>query len=158
SRYCLGLWNDRQRDQMNRVVDFIASQEAIPAIQLGHAGRKTSVTRPWEGSRPIPVAEGGWEGISASDRPFAKGWTTPIPMTKAMITQYVEDFGAAARRAREAGFRILEIHAAHGYLIHQFLSPLSNFREDEYGGSFQNRIRLLLETIEAVRRVWPYDL
>jgi 2,4-dienoyl-CoA reductase-like NADH-dependent reductase (Old Yellow Enzyme family) len=158
TRYCLGLWNDQQRDQMKRVVDFIASQEAIPAIQLGHAGRKTSVSRPWEGSLPIPAAEGGWEGISASDRPFAKGWIAPIPMTKAMIAQSVEDFAAAVRRARDAGFRIVEIHAAHGYLIHQFLSPLSNFRDDEYGGSFENRIRLLLETIEAVRSVWPRNL
>lgn len=142
---------------MKRVVDFIASQEAIPAIQLGHAGRKTSVTRPWEGSRPVPVAEGGWEGISSSNLPFASGWPAPVAMTKSMIGQSVADFAAAVRRAREAGFRIVEIHAAHGYLIHQFLSPLSNIREDEYGGSFENRIRLLLETIEAVRSVWPGD-
>ena len=92
THYCLGLWNDQQRDQMKRAVDFIASQEAVPAIQLGHAGRKASVTRPWEGTRLIPVAEGGWEPISASNRPYASGWPTSVRMTKAMIEQSVEDF------------------------------------------------------------------
>src|SRR5207244_1452737 len=95
SHHCLGLWNDQQRDQMKRVVAFIASQEAVPAIQLGHAGRKASVSRPWEGSRPIPVAEGGWESISASNRPFATGWPAPVPMSKAMIARSVEDFAQA---------------------------------------------------------------
>ncbi len=158
THHCLGLWNDEQRDRMRRVVDFIADQDAVPAIQLGHAGRKASVTRPWEGSRPLPVEEGGWESIGPSARPFAKGWNTPLAMTKSMIDRSVEDFAQAVRRAREAGFRILEIHAAHGYLIHQFLSPLSNDREDEYGGAFENRIRFLLETIRAVRSEWPRDL
>jgi 2,4-dienoyl-CoA reductase-like NADH-dependent reductase (Old Yellow Enzyme family) len=148
---CLGLWNDQQRDQMKRVVDFIASQEATPAIQLGHAGRKACVTRPWEGTRPVPVAEGGWEVISASNRPFAKGYPMPIPMTRSMIGQYMEDLARVVRRAREVGFRILEIHGAHGYLIHQFLSPLSNDREDEYGGSFENRTRFLLESVSVLR-------
>ena len=156
--HCLGLWNDQQRDRMKRVVDFIAAQGAVPAIQLGHAGRKASVTRPWEGTRPIPVAEGGWEVISASDRPFAAGWPAPAPMTRAMIRQSLEDFAKAVKRARDAGFHILEIHGAHGYLVHQFLSPLSNVREDEYGGSFENRIRFLLETINAVRSEWPHNL
>lgn len=158
SRYCLGLWNDQQRDQTKRVVNFIASQDAIPAIQLAHAGRKACVSRPWEGSRPVPVAEGGWQVISASPRPYADDYPAPLPMSKAMIEQFLEAFANAARRAREAGFQILEIHAAHGYLIHQFLSPLSNAREDEYGGSFENRIRLLLRTIDAVRSVWSEDL
>jgi 2,4-dienoyl-CoA reductase-like NADH-dependent reductase (Old Yellow Enzyme family) len=158
THHCLGLWNDQQRDRMRRVVDFIAGQEAVPAIQLGHAGRKASVTRPWEGTRPVPVEEGGWEVIGASARPFAKGWHTPLPMSKSMIDRSVEDFAQAVRRAREAGFRILEIHAAHGYLIHQFYSPLSNDRQDEYGGSFENRIRFLLETVRAVRSEWPRDL
>ncbi|HTM47236.1 MAG TPA: NADH:flavin oxidoreductase/NADH oxidase, partial [Bryobacteraceae bacterium] len=158
SSHCLGLWNDQQRDAMKRVVEFIASQEAVPAIQLGHAGRKTSVTRPWEGSRPIPKEEGGWVGISSTDRPFAAGWPAPIRMTKEMIGRAAEDFALSVRRAREAGYRILEIHAAHGYLIHQFLSPLSNDREDEYGGSFENRVRMLLETIAAARAEWPADL
>jgi 2,4-dienoyl-CoA reductase-like NADH-dependent reductase (Old Yellow Enzyme family) len=158
THHCLGLWSDQQRDRMKRVVDFIASQEAIPAIQLGHAGRKASVTRPWEGTRPMPVAEGGWEVISASNRPYASGWPVPVPMTKAHIGRYLDEFAQAVRRAHEAGFRILEIHSAHGYLIHQFLSPLSNDRQDDYGGSFENRIRLLLETIDAVRSEWPPEL
>jgi 2,4-dienoyl-CoA reductase-like NADH-dependent reductase (Old Yellow Enzyme family) len=156
--YCLGLWNDQQRDRMKRVVDFIASQEAIPAIQLGHAGRKASITRPWEGTRPLPVGEGGWEVIGASSLPYASGWPAPAPMSRSMIRESIEEFAKAVRRAREAGFRILEVHGAHGYLIHQFLSPLSNNREDEYGGSFENRIRFLVETMAAVRSEWPANL
>jgi 2,4-dienoyl-CoA reductase-like NADH-dependent reductase (Old Yellow Enzyme family) len=156
--HCLGLWNDRQRDRMKRVVDFVASQGAIPAMQLGHAGRKGSVARPWEGGRPIPVADGGWETIGPTDRPFADGWAPAVPMTKDTIRSTVEGFAKSVQRAREAGFRILEIHAAHGYLIHQFFSPLSNDRQDEYGGSFANRIRFLLETLDAARSVWPAEL
>jgi 2,4-dienoyl-CoA reductase-like NADH-dependent reductase (Old Yellow Enzyme family) len=158
TRHCLGLWNDEQRDQMRRVVDFIASQEAIPSIQLGHAGRKASVTRPWEGTRPVPIAEGGWQPAGPSASPYAAGWPVPAVMTEPAIEEFIEQFVDAAARARTAGFRILEIHAAHGYLLHQFFSPLSNQREDDYGGSFENRIRLLLETVAAVRTVWPGDL
>lgn len=157
THHCLGLWNDRQRDQMKRIVDFITAQDAIPAIQLGHAGRKASLTRPWEGTLSIPVEEGGWEVISASNRPYSKEWPVPTPMTKPAIRHFIEGFARAVVRAREAGFRILEIHAAHGYLIHQFLSPLSNDRNDEYGGSFGNRIRFLLETIDAARSEWPQN-
>ena len=158
TRFCLGLWNDEQRDQMRRVVDFIASQDAIPAIQLGHAGRKASVTRPWEGTRPVPVDAGGWQPIGPSPLPYAAGWPAPAEMTKSMIEEFVEQCADAAARARIAGFRILELHGAHGYLLHQFFSPLSNQRADEYGGSFENRIRLLLETVAAVRTAWPRDL
>jgi 2,4-dienoyl-CoA reductase-like NADH-dependent reductase (Old Yellow Enzyme family) len=158
THHCLGLWNDEQRDHMRRVVDFISAQDAIPGIQLGHAGRKASVTRPWEGSRPVPVAEGGWEPIAPSALPYATGWPTPLAMTKAMIEEFVEQFVDAAARARTAGFRILEIHGAHGYLLHQFFSPLSSQRDDDYGGDFENRVRLLLETVSAVRTVWPRDL
>jgi 2,4-dienoyl-CoA reductase-like NADH-dependent reductase (Old Yellow Enzyme family) len=158
THHCLGLWNDEQRDQMRRVVDFIAAQDAIPAIQLGHAGRKASVKRPWEGSKPIPVDHGGWQPIAPSALPFAAGWPTPTAMTKAMIEEFVEQVTDAAARARAAGFRILEIHGAHGYMLHQFFSPLSNQRDDDYGGSFENRIRLLRETVEAVRGVWPQNL
>lgn len=158
TRYCLGLWNDQQRDRMRRIVDFLLSQEAIPAIQIGHAGRKASVSRPWEGSRPIPISQGGWEVIGASNRPYSKGWPAPTPMTGSMIRQSLEQFAEAVARAREAGFQILEIHAGHGYLIHQFLSPLSNDRDDEYGGSFDGRVRLLLDTIDAARSVWPHRL
>jgi 2,4-dienoyl-CoA reductase-like NADH-dependent reductase (Old Yellow Enzyme family) len=158
TNYCLGLWNDRQRDELKRVVDFIAAQEAIPGIQLGHAGRKASATRPWEGNRPVPAGEGGWETIGPSALPFAAGWPAPMAMTRAMIQQAHDLFAASVRRARDAGFRILEIHAAHGYLMHQFLSPLSNQREDPYGGSFDNRVRFLLETIDAARAQWPAEL
>lgn len=157
TKYCLGLWNDAQRDAMKRVVDFIAAQGAIPAIQFGHAGRKASVGRPWEGSRPIFPEKGGWEVIGASSEPYAKGWPVPIAMSKAMIDKSLEELCSAVRRAREAGFRIIDIHGAHGYLIHQFYSPLSNFRDDEYGGSFDNRIRFLIETVDAVRSEWPRD-
>jgi 2,4-dienoyl-CoA reductase-like NADH-dependent reductase (Old Yellow Enzyme family) len=156
--HCLGLWNDQQRDQMKRVVDFIASQEALPAIQLGHAGRKASVTRPWEGNRPLPASEGGWDAIGPSALPFAAGWPAPAVMTREMICRFLEQFAQAVERARDAGFRLLEIHGAHGYLLHQFFSPLSNQREDEYGGSFENRIRLLLQTVAVARSMWPRDL
>jgi 2,4-dienoyl-CoA reductase-like NADH-dependent reductase (Old Yellow Enzyme family) len=156
--HCLGLWNGEQRDRMRRIVDFIASQDAIPAIQLGHAGRKASTARPWEGSRPLPVSEGGWDPIGPSPLPFADGWPVPQTMSRSMIAQFVEQFAEAAHRAREAGFRILEIHGAHGYMLHQFFSPLSNTRDDDYGCSFENRTRLLLETVAAARSAWPADL
>ena len=158
THHCLGLWNDRQRDQMKRVAAFVESQEAVPAIQLGHAGRKGSTTRPWEGSRPLRPDEGAWETIAPSARPFAEGWPAPVAMTAATIRKTIDEFGQAVRRAHEAGFRILEIHAAHGYLIHQFLSPLSNVRDDEYGGSLENRSRFLLETLDAARSTWPAAL
>lgn len=156
--YCLGLWNDEQRDRFKRIVDFVARQGAIPAIQLGHAGRKASVGRPWEGTRPLPISQGGWKTISASDRPYAEGWPVPTPMGLNDIAEAIDTLRAAVRRAREAGFRILEIHAAHGYLFHQFLSPLSNHRTDRYGGSFENRVRFLLESLDAVRAEWPEEL
>ena len=156
--HCLGLWSDEQRDRMRRVVDFISAQEAVPAIQLGHAGRKASVTRPWEGTRPLSPEDGGWEPIAPSALPFAPGWPAPRAMTRPMIEEFVEQFLDAAARARAAGFRILEIHGAHGYLLHQFFSPLSNRREDDYGGGFDNRVRLLCDLVSAVRTVWPRDL
>ncbi|MFQ5660635.1 MAG: NADH:flavin oxidoreductase/NADH oxidase [Gammaproteobacteria bacterium] len=156
--HCLGLWNDNQRDKLQRIAAFIAQQGAIPAIQLGHAGRKASVGRPWEGTRPIPKSAGGWEVISASDRPYANGWPVPTPMSHEEIKEAMKIFSNAVCRARQAGFKILELHGAHGYLIHQFLSPLSNFRNDGYGGSFENRIRFLLESIDAARREWPDEL
>lgn len=156
--HCLGLWNDEQRDQLQRIASFIEQQGAVPAIQLGHAGRKASVGRPWEGTRPIPVSEGGWEVISPSDKPYAKGWPKPNPMSRDDIEEAISIFANAVRRARQAGFKLLELHCAHGYLFHQFLSPLSNFRDDEYGGPFENRIRFLLESIDAARREWPEEL
>jgi 2,4-dienoyl-CoA reductase-like NADH-dependent reductase (Old Yellow Enzyme family) len=158
THHCLGLWNDEQRDRLARIAGFVEQQGGVPAIQLGHAGRKASVGRPWEGTKPIPPERGGWETISASDVPYAESWQPPAPMSQEDIHDAIETLRGAVRRAREAGFRILEIHAAHGYLFHQFLSPLSNRRTDRYGGSFDNRARFLLESLDAVRREWPDDL
>ncbi len=155
---CLGLWNTEQRDRMRRVVDFISSRDAVPAIQLAHAGRKGSVARPWDGGKPIPISAGGWQPIGPSAVPFSDGWPVPTAMTKPMIAEFLETFTRSVELARAAGFRILEIHSAHGYLLHEFLSPLSNTRDDEYGGSFENRTRLLVETIAAARSAWPADL
>jgi 2,4-dienoyl-CoA reductase-like NADH-dependent reductase (Old Yellow Enzyme family) len=155
---CLGLWNDAQRDALARIAGHVADLGATPAIQLAHAGRKASVSQPWKGTKPIPVSEGGWETIAPSAIPQTPETPPPRAMDHADIEMVVEEFRAATRRAREAGFRILEIHAAHGYLIHSFLSPLSNRREDAYGGSLENRARLLNEVLDAVRREWPEDL
>jgi 2,4-dienoyl-CoA reductase-like NADH-dependent reductase (Old Yellow Enzyme family) len=135
----------------------VASQGAVPAIQLGHAGRKASVTPPWEGTRPLAPGDGGWSVIAPSALAYAD-YPLPVPMDHTAMDCVVRAYGASARRAREAGFRILEIHGAHGYLIHQFLSPLSNRRHDEYGGSFDNRARHLMEVLDAVRSEWPNEL
>jgi len=156
--YCLGLWNDKQRDALKRIAGFINQQGAIAGIQLGHAGRKASVGRPWEGTHPLTVKEGGWNVIGASHKPYADGWFKPEKLELDEIAQQLDLLSAATRRARQAGFQVLELHAAHGYLIHQFLSPLSNDRDDEYGGSFENRARFLLQSIEAVRSEWPSEL
>ena len=154
---CLGLWNDAQRDALAPIATFVASQGAVPALQLGHAGRKASVTRPWERTRPLAPENGGWPVIGPSALAFAD-YQTPAAMDRAALDRVVDAYGASTRRAREAGFRILEIHAAHGYLIHQFLSPLSNQRDDEYGGSFENRVRHLLDVLDVVRAEWPNEL
>jgi 2,4-dienoyl-CoA reductase-like NADH-dependent reductase (Old Yellow Enzyme family) len=155
--HCLGLWNDAQRDALAPIAAFIASQGAVPAIQLGHAGRKASVTRPWEGTKPLAPDAGGWATIGPSEQRFAN-----FPIPKAMdsddIATVIAAFRAAARRARDAGFKLIEMHGAHGYLFHQFLSPLSNARADRYGGSLENRARLLMETLDAVRLEWPPEL
>lgn len=157
--HCLGLWNDEQRDRLARIAAFVEGQGAVPGIQLGHAGRKASVGRPWEGSHPLRPEQGGWDDlVSASALPYAQGWQVPAAMTASQIEASLESLTASARRARQAGFKVLELHGAHGYLIHQFLSPLSNRREDDYGGSFDNRIRFLMESISAVREAWPEEL
>jgi 2,4-dienoyl-CoA reductase-like NADH-dependent reductase (Old Yellow Enzyme family) len=156
--HCLGLWNDAQRDGFVRIADYIKRTGGVPGIQLGHAGRKASVGRPWEGSDPIPPERGGWGVVSCSPNKYAAGWPVPDVLDKAGIKEQIDLLAASAKRAREAGFQVIELHAAHGYLIHQFMSPLSNMREDEYGGSFENRIRFLLECIAALRSEWPSDL
>ncbi|MGJ3263834.1 MAG: NADH:flavin oxidoreductase/NADH oxidase [Salinarimonas sp.] len=154
---CLGLWNDAQRDALARIAQMARRLGAAPAIQIGHAGRKASVSRPWEGTKPIPVGSGGWETIGPSPLPQSPDAAPPRAMDDAEITRVTEAFRASARRAREAGFEILEIHAAHGYLLHAFLSPVSNRRVDAYGGSLENRVRFLMEVLDAVREEWPAD-
>ena len=158
SASCLGLWNDTQRDAFARIVRFIKSQGAAACIQLAHAGRKGSCASPWEGGgKQLPLDQGGWQNVSASALPFSEGQHAPAEADVATIAAIVKGFAASAKRAREAGFDIIELHGAHGYLIHQFLSPLSNRRSDKYGGSFENRVRFLLEVIDAVRTEWPDD-
>jgi 2,4-dienoyl-CoA reductase-like NADH-dependent reductase (Old Yellow Enzyme family) len=148
----LGIWKDAHIDMLRRITAFIKSQGAVPGIQLAHAGRKASTRVPWEGGTPIaPDAPGGWQVAAPSAVPFHEGGPTPHALTGGEITRLVKAFAAAARRALDAGFEVIEIHGAHGYLIHQFLSPLSNFRTDEFGGSFDNRVRLLFEIVKAVR-------
>lgn len=157
TKYCLGLWNEQQRDAFARIAKFVRAQGAVAGVQIGHAGRKASTMRPWERSLPLPAEEGGWTVIGPSALPFAKGFPTPVAMDQATIDAVTASMAQSARYAREAGFQVIEIHAAHGYLLHQFLSPLSNHRTDGYGGSFDNRARLLMETLDAVRREWPDD-
>jgi 2,4-dienoyl-CoA reductase-like NADH-dependent reductase (Old Yellow Enzyme family) len=146
-----GIWNDEQRDAWSRIAAFIRSQGAVPAIQLAHAGRKGSTFRPWAGQHgTVPEEQGGWMPVAPSDVAF-EGYATPRALETAELQGIVAAFASAARRALDAGFEVLEVHAAHGYLLHQFLSPLSNRRGDEYGGTLENRARLLLEIVRAVR-------
>ena len=154
----LGLWRDAQVEPLARVTKFIREQGAVPAVQLAHAGRKASTGRPWEGGRPVPPAQGGWPVVGPSAIPFAGDHPMPEALALAGVEKIVEAFAAAAKRALGAGFELVELHSAHGYLLHQFLSPLSNRRTDRYGGSFENRCRLLLEVVDAVRAVWPERL
>jgi 2,4-dienoyl-CoA reductase-like NADH-dependent reductase (Old Yellow Enzyme family) len=155
----LGIWQDAHTDFLARITSFIAEQGAAPGIQLAHAGRKASTASPWKGNKPVDAARGGWSPIvGPSAIPFDAGYQTPQALEIAGIQDIVRAFADGARRALEAGFKVVEIHGAHGYLIHEFLSPLSNARTDAYGGSFENRTRFLREIIEAVRGVWPERL
>lgn len=156
--HCLGLWNDDQRDKLKPIVELVESLGAVPATQLAHAGRKASTTRPSDGMKPLPPGQGGWEPIGPSPIAYAPGYAAPRAMDGGDIRAVCDAFAAAARRAREAGFRLIEIHAAHGYLFHSFLSPLTNARDDDYGGSFDNRARLLMEGLDAIRGEWPAEL
>ena len=158
SPYDLGLWNDQQIQPLKRITDFITQQNCVPGIQLAHAGRKASITQPWAGDHLIPIQEGGWQTVAPSAIPFSEKTAIPIALTIAQINEIVAAFKATTIRALAAGFKVIEIHAAHGYLINQFLSPLCNQRTDEYGGSFENRIRFLLQIIDAVRSEWSNDL
>ena len=155
----LGIWEDGHIEMLGRIVSFIHEQGSIAGMQLAHAGRKASTRRPWEAPGAIPESEGGWKKVVApSALPFAETYPMPQALTPDGIQEVVAAFAAAARRACQAGFRVVEIHAAHGYLIHEFLSPLSNRREDDYGGSFENRTRLCREVVAAVRSAWPKEL
>ena len=155
----LGIWADGHVEMLAKIFRFVEEQGAVPAMQLAHAGRKASTAAPWNGIRPIEESEDGWRPIYApSPVPFSEKYQTPEPLDERGIARVVEAFAAAARRALDAGARIIEIHSAHGYLLHEFLSPLSNFRTDAYGGSFENRTRALREVVEAVRAVWPATL
>jgi 2,4-dienoyl-CoA reductase-like NADH-dependent reductase (Old Yellow Enzyme family) len=154
----LGLWNDAQAEALGRVVRFITAQGAVPGVQLAHAGRKASNPAPWKGSGSLAPAAGGWVPVAPSPLPFDAAWTVPAALDAAGLQGVITAFVEAAQRALAAGFQVAEIHAAHGYLLHQFLSPLTNHREDGYGGSFENRTRLLREVTAAVRDAWPERL
>ena len=154
----LGIWDDAHIAGLKRITDFISAQGTVPGIQLAHAGRKSSTDVPWNGMHLVTPENGGWKEIYApSAIPFNEKYGQPIALTKEDIKRLIQDFKTAASRALAAGFKVVELHGAHGYLIHQFLSPISNQRTDEYGGDFTNRIRFLLEIVAAVREVWPAE-
>ncbi|HET9097434.1 MAG TPA: NADH:flavin oxidoreductase/NADH oxidase [Candidatus Baltobacteraceae bacterium] len=155
----LGIYRDEHIPKLREIVDFIHDHGAVAGMQLAHAGFKASTAPPWEGGEPVSPAAGGWERVVApSAIPFKEGWIVPHALDAAEITSVVEQFAAAARRALAAGFRVLEIHAAHGYLLHEFLSPITNRRGDSYGGSFENRTRIVREVVQAVREQMPAEL
>jgi 2,4-dienoyl-CoA reductase-like NADH-dependent reductase (Old Yellow Enzyme family) len=154
----LGIWDDRHIEMLARIAAFIHQHGALAGIQLAHAGRKASTYAPGRGQGAVPESEGGWQVSGPSSDPFTDNYPKPQPLTPEGIRAVTEAFAQATRRARQAGFDIVEIHAAHGYLIHEFLSPFSNHRQDEYGGSFDNRTRLVREVVTAVRDAWPENL
>jgi 2,4-dienoyl-CoA reductase-like NADH-dependent reductase (Old Yellow Enzyme family) len=151
----MGLWNDPQANALRPIVSFIREQGSVAGIQLAHAGRKGSAQVPWEGGKALNAAQSPWLTLAPSAIPFDRDWPTPKEMNLSDIEQVIEEFKAATTRSLTAGFQVLEIHMAHGYLLHQFLSPLSNHRKDEYGGSIQNRMRLSMRVTKAVRSIWP---
>jgi len=153
-----GLWNDAQAEAFAPIAHFIAAQGALPAIQLGHAGRKASVMPPWQGGGAAQEDAGGWQPVAPSALPFGPGSPQPRELEVADLERIAAQFEASARRALKAGFQVVEIHMAHGYLLHQFLSPLSNKRDDAFGGRLENRMRLPLEVAHRVRAIWPEEL
>ncbi|TGE21209.1 NADH:flavin oxidoreductase/NADH oxidase [Hymenobacter aquaticus] len=153
----LGIWKDEHLPELRRITAFLRAHGAVPGIQLAHAGRKASTYTSWKGSGVVPEAEGGWPTVAPSAVPFHAGQPAPIELNQEGIDKVIADFRAATVRALAAGFQVLELHAAHGYLLHEFLSPLSNARTDAYGGSFENRSRLLLQVVEATRAAWPAE-
>ena len=152
----LGIWKDEHIEMLARIFRFVSDRGSVPGMQLAHAGRKASTSPPWMGGEAVSVEDGGWRPIfGPSAIPFGDDHIIPAELDEGGIQQIVAAFAAAARRALKAGAQLIEIHAAHGYLIHEFLSPLSNQREDNYGGSFENRTRVAREIVNAVRQVWP---
>lgn len=160
----LGLWNDEQIEQLKPVAEFLAAEGCVPGIQLGHAGRKASERRPWHNETPVDAEdieqrnEAPWPAIAPSPLPYADGWPAPVEMTESDIHWVIDAFAQAAARAHRAGFKIIEVYAAHGFLVHQFLSPLANQRTDSWGGSLENRARFAVEVATAIRSQWPDDL
>jgi len=152
-----GIYSDSHIGAWRGIVEFVHEHGAVSGIQLAHAGRKASTAVPWLGGAPVAIKDGGWTPVGPSALPFNTGYAVPKELSAAEIDEVISDFAAAAGRALQAGFQVAEIHSAHGYLLHQFLSPLSNRRTDEFGGSFENRIRLPLLVVKTVREVWPAD-
>jgi 2,4-dienoyl-CoA reductase-like NADH-dependent reductase (Old Yellow Enzyme family) len=152
------LYSDEHIDTLRNITTFIPEHGSVAGIQLAHAGRKASCAIPWKGGKQLKQADGGWQTVAPSAIPFAPDDEAPLKLDTEGIRKVIADFKKAAERAVKAGYKLIEIHAAHGYLIHEFLSPLSNTRTDSYGGSFENRARLLLEIVEAVKTVWPENL
>jgi 2,4-dienoyl-CoA reductase-like NADH-dependent reductase (Old Yellow Enzyme family) len=153
----LGIWKDEHIPFLKRITEFIEKQGSVCGMQLAHAGRKASMASQWKGSKLVKPEDGGWQAVGPSPVSYKSGYCNPLELSIPEIKKVVQDFQDAALRAKYAGFKVLEIHGAHGYLINEFLSPASNFRTDEYGGSFENRIRFLLEIIESVRKVWTEE-
>lgn len=160
----LGLWNDAQVETLAPVARFLEAEGAVAGIQLSHAGRKASERRPWHGETPVNAEdealrdEAPWQAEAPSPVPYADGWPSPTQMSEQDIARVIDAFGHAARRANAAGFRVIEIYAAHGFLVHQFLSPISNRRQDRWGGSAENRLRFAVEVARSVRKHWPENL
>ncbi|MGP3981710.1 NADH:flavin oxidoreductase/NADH oxidase [Streptomyces sp. KR80] len=154
----LGIWNDAQLAAFRRITSFLGEQGTVPGIQIAHAGRKASTDLPWLGGAPVGADRHGWQPVAPSPLPFAAGHAVPDELTTDQITEIIEQFADAARRALAAGFQVVEVHGAHGYLIGEFLSPHTNHRTDAYGGGYENRTRFALEVVDAVRSVWPAEL
>ena len=154
----LGIWKDEHIEFLKRITTFIKNQDSIPGIQLAHAGRKASHSSPWKGHKYLGKNEDGWQTVAPSEIPYRDGEPLPHEMNTREIKQFIDDFKSAAERSVKAGFEVIELHAAHGYLLNEFMSPLSNHRTDDYGGSFENRVKILIEVVEAIRVVIPDDM
>ncbi|HEX8334065.1 MAG TPA: NADPH dehydrogenase NamA [Segetibacter sp.] len=154
----MGIWKDEHIEQLKRIASFINEHGAVAGIQLAHAGRKASKSEPWNNNELVSKENGGWQTVAPSAIPFDDGYDNPKELPIEEIKNVIDDFAKAAERALLAGFKVVEVHAAHGYLLHEFLSPFSNKRTDEYGGSFENRIKILLEVVEAFKKSWPSRL